>query len=345
VILIDACNVASGGGVVLLRYLFDVLSDNAPCHFIVRNEAGIQGNHVTTVPKCSPVGRWRDQLISRAIDRLSAETLLCFGNVPPGRALNGVRVITYFHNPHMIRSIDQWRYGLKNRLRYFVLSRAFRKRIDFTSLIVCQTNFIRDSLCSYYAVSPNKTIVCPFFDHSAIQRACDEFDRLQPKSGFIYVSDGAQHKNHDRLLDAWELLAQRVPALPELKLTIGPNFGKLAKQIEAARARGVPITNIGAVSHQRALQETLASKATVFPSLVETLGLGLVEAVLLGCDVLASDRKYLHEVVVPSAVFDPENADDIASCVAGYVNCRQAAQPKVVLRNQMNEFVDLLTSR
>ena len=64
----------------------------------------------------------------------------------------------------------------------------------------------------------------------------------------------------------------------------------------------------------------------VFPSLAESFGLPLVEAMAAGCPVAAADRPYAREVAGPAAVyFDPLDPRALAECVIGVLGDPAAA--------------------
>jgi glycosyltransferase involved in cell wall biosynthesis len=65
--------------------------------------------------------------------------------------------------------------------------------------------------------------------------------------------------------------------------------------------------------------------AAVFPSLDESFGLPLAEAITERCPLAASDLPFAREVAGPAAVyFDPLDPDSIAACVSELV-----ARPEV----------------
>ncbi len=80
----------------------------------------------------------------------------------------------------------------------------------------------------------------------------------------------------------------------------------------------------------------------MFPSVNETIGLGLLDAFWTQKTILASRRPYVTDVVKPSAHFDPYDPADIADAVK---QCLSGTLPKpeLVLSNQIDEFIELLS--
>ena len=57
----------------------------------------------------------------------------------------------------------------------------------------------------------------------------------------------------------------------------------------------------------------------IFPSLVESLGLPLVEAREIGIDIIAPERDYVRDVVSPVETFDPLSPLSISRAVKRYL--------------------------
>ena len=51
----------------------------------------------------------------------------------------------------------------------------------------------------------------------------------------------------------------------------------------------------------------------VYPSLVESFGLPLIEAQINHVNIIASDLPYVYDVCKPYLVFDPRSVNDILS--------------------------------
>jgi glycosyltransferase involved in cell wall biosynthesis len=58
------------------------------------------------------------------------------------------------------------------------------------------------------------------------------------------------------------------------------------------------------------------SDLMIFPSLAESFGLPLAEAMSVGCPILAADLSYAHEVAGNAAIyFNPRSPGDLSECV------------------------------
>lgn len=84
------------------------------------------------------------------------------------------------------------------------------------------------------------------------------------------------------------------------------------------------------------------SKAIVYPFHNESLGLGIVEALVSGCDVIGANLPYIQSICHPSVVFDPYNPKSIANAVERYEN--GIIQKSVLtIYNHIDELIELLS--
>jgi glycosyltransferase involved in cell wall biosynthesis len=136
-----------------------------------------------------------------------------------------------------------------------------------------------------------------------------------PREGFLlYPGRPWPHKNHERLFEAFASLREERPEL-ELVLTGGGHEG-----------RPVPagVTVRGLVSGDELASLYRRAACLVFPSLYEGFGQPPLEAMACGCPVAASRAAAIPEAVGDAAaLFDPEDAEDIAAVVAAVLESPQ----------------------
>ena len=76
-----------------------------------------------------------------------------------------------------------------------------------------------------------------------------------------------------------------------------------------------PVVNLGKISHDEVFEIYGRSKALLFPSLKESLGLPLIEANQLGLKVLVSNLPFANDILVNPITFDPKSSDSIATVI------------------------------
>jgi glycosyltransferase involved in cell wall biosynthesis len=344
-ILIDAANV-SGGGAVLLQYLVDQLTQRQIDFFVLRKREGMLRVAPDQVADGDASLYGRGSELRTYLQRLKPHTLLCFGNFPPPFRAN-VRTITYYHNPHYVRNHDKraftWEHQASRYMRRLYLH-LFRQNSDE---FVVQIPFIAEAFMETFGQKSKPPLVIPFYDEDRIWSVRDELvTAATPKvaDAFLYASSSEPHKNHVNLLRCWELLLAE-DIRPLLYLTISPTSSyttpALLNQLAAVQQAGANVVNLGTLPYADLLRHTAQSSFCIFPSLNETLGLGLVEAYWMGNRILIGQRPYVNQVVKPSARFDPLDPLAMAQVVKQALH-KPLPMPQLVIKNQIDDFIRLL---
>ncbi|MDN5489885.1 MAG: glycosyltransferase, partial [Acinetobacter sp.] len=108
------------------------------------------------------------------------------------------------------------------------------------------------------------------------------------------------------------------------------------------KSEGYPIVNVGFVSRDRLINLYKSNEYLIFPSLAESFGLGLAEAIDGGCKVLGADLPYTYEVCNPSLVFDPYNVNGIENAIITAITQELTSSNKVI-SNDINQLILLLS--
>lgn len=312
-LIIFALGVHTGGGLALLKALADSWPQDRKCFAFLDARAA---------PSLGPPHTWSVIWCERTLKgtlaaemelaRLAApETaIFCFSSLPPMFARS--RDITvYVHNAYLV--------GLGPRVRGRLGIRLLLERMVFRLGMKRVTRFWvqTSSIARGVKATVNAAIgKCPPIE---IMPFCDEPVSAGPKDGarfdFVYVADGAPHKNHLRLFESWSLLAE-CGCFPTLAITLGPRDSGVAAVAEAlAVTAGTKIVNLGHLSRERVMDLYAQAGALVFPSTAETFGLPLVEAGRMGLPIVASERDYVRDVCMPVQTFDPESAISISRAI------------------------------
>ncbi len=185
--------------------------------------------------------------------------------------------------------------------------RLFRRRAHEGSArradaVVVPSQFVRRSVVERLGLPPEHVHAIPHgIDH----------ERFRPGDGrrepfLLYPGRPWPHKNHERLFEAFALLRRERPEL-ELVLTGGGH-----------ESRPVPdgVRVAGLVGADELVSLYRRAACLVFPSLYEGFGQPPLEAMACGCPVAASNAAAIPEAVgEAAALFDPEDAEDIAAVV------------------------------
>ena len=331
-IFIHAVNVHQGGGRKLLEALLGTLDSNEHEYVLTLDD------RMPLVFKESPkisVRSIRPSIIQRLMVEVwlfrnarRGDCVLCFGNLPPLFRLQA-RTSVFLQNRYLIDGVGLRGFSIRVRLRINLERLWLRYAQLHADEYLVQTPSMRNlmnALCRGRVPLTVLTFAAGegyvnLLGHLRINTVAD---------AFTYVASGEPHKNHRQLIDAWCLLAQD-NIYPRLTLTVDRNaFPELCRWIdEKAKLYKLAIHNLGSVSSDAIAEVYAESKALIYPSTFESLGLPLLEAQQMGIPILASELDYVRDVVDPVQTFNPYSAISIAKAVKRFMGEREVVLPVV----------------
>jgi glycosyltransferase involved in cell wall biosynthesis len=194
----------------------------------------------------------------------------------------------------------------ERRFRHRAYDRAARQADQVLTL----SEHARGQIVDRLGIAADRVTAIPCaVDHDRFRPEPDDVDaqlRL-PERFVLYPANLWPHKNHERLLHAFD-----AAAVPGLHLVItGQTYGRPLPGPANPRVHHlghVPFDHLPAL-YRRAT-------ALVFPSLFEGFGMPLLEAMSSGCPVAASNQGAIAEVCGDAALlFDPGDAAAIADAI------------------------------
>lgn len=333
-LLIDSLYINNGGGKILLDYLVQEIEKNKLDVFYLFDER-CKDSYIEI-----PVDRkiyLKPSVIERykfyKKNRINFSKVLCFGNLPPSLKLKA-EVYTYFQQklfleiPKEISTKQKVVFQIKS-----LLFKILRKNTDFW---IVQTKVMKDIfLAKTSKMNKEKVLVIPFYP--SLKKGTIE---NRKKNTFVYVSSGSPHKNHFNVLEAFATFYDDKKT-GELHLTVGNEFKKLNNLVSKMMSEGYPVINHGFVP--RDLLTTIYCKAafSIYPSLSESFGLGIIEAIENQCDIIGSDLSYTYAVCKPSLVFDPTKIESIAMAFQSAIEKNIQPTEQLVF-NEIDKLIYLL---
>ena len=336
-LLLDALYINNSGGKILLDYLIDQLeqSNINVCYLLdkrIKNqERNIKISNTIYYIEGSLVQRHRFYKMHST----SFNKVLCFGNLPPTVRLK-TPVFTYFHQKLFISIPNDMPVRQKITLRLKTI--VFKFLQPHTDYWLVQTDIVKqDFMAKFSKIESEKVILMPFFP----QIRTGEVEKIERKKhSYVYVSNGSPHKNHIRLIDAF-VKFYNIHQLGELHLTIGTEFSKINAIIQSLKSQGYPIINRGLINRSEIAKVYNNAEYLIFPSLSESFGLGLIEAIENGCKVIGADLPYTYAVCNPSIVFNPLNIDDIVKTLEMTLENNIKPTQQLVY-NKIDELIEIL---
>jgi len=333
VINIIAPNIKSGGGKELLEYLLEYVYLNYQdilVNVYVDVSFNIESQHTRNVFVMTS-GLSKTLLFLKKF-----ENAIYFGNLPPIR--KSKNSIVYFHNTYLLMNLKKIFFSnskflnkIMNLAKQFYI-KFFIKNVDF---VACQTEVVSKLFKKKYSYENIK--ILPFYrKHEKIN--------IEKQFDYCYVSLAHPHKNHQKLFDALKILEKKNLHL-SLAVTVEATQEDLIRKIEEINKNAIiKIVNFGIVSKKKVLELYASSKCLIFPSLEESFGLPLIEAVDMGLDVISSDLNYTYQVIDPSLTFNPNNIQSIADAVLRY-NEGNCSKSQSKIKNNISELVELILQK
>ena len=267
-----------------------------------------------------------------------ATTIFCFANVPPPIEISKIPVFIYFHNVLLLSNFfDNNYYKATSKLILQVKWAYIQWKNKPAYQWIVQSERVKQELSKRLGNKNNQVYVLPFFrEEVQVQHNQNQTNK------FIYVADGVPQKNHAVLLQAWDYLQNKYQLTPELHLTIPSRFTNLITTIQKLQQKGIKVINHGVID--KATLNLLYQDCgyLIFPSLRESFGLPLIEAVQAGCGILAADLPYIYDVIRPSAVFNPFLPESVANLVAEISAKNDLIAAEILVNNCLQEIMNLL---
>lgn len=133
---------------------------------------------------------------------------------------------------------------------------------------------------------------------------------------FLYVGNAYPHKNLDRLVEAFGLVCEEDPEVKLILVGKDDYFYRRLKDTVSKLGISQNIIFAGFVTDEELQGYYQHAKAIIMPSLMEGFGLPGLEAMRLGCPVLASDIPSLKEIYQDAALyFDPLAVDSMHATI------------------------------
>lgn len=334
-ILIDALYINNGGGKVLLDYLIKSI-ENTELHVCYLLDSRVE-NKIQSIKSTNRIVYLESTFIKRSKfyfeNRRKFKLVFCFGNIPPFFK-SDANVFTYFHNLLYLNIPKE--FTLIEKIKFQLKINILKQVKKNSSFWLVQSNIIKENLQTKFKISPDKVQVLPFYEHFS----CIQEDIKREKASFIYVSNGTPHKNHERLIEVFCQFYD-LHKIGKLVLTINEDYPIIKELILFKLNKGYPIENIGYVDRKTLQNNYLKSEYLIFPSLAESFGLGLIEAIECGCKVIGADLPYTYEVCEPSLVFNPLETESILKAFEKSLN--DNIKPTVpIVKNNINLMINLL---
>ena len=333
-ILLDAVYIHNYGGKSILDLLIKYLIDKnliTSFYFLLDSryknslESGVKFEHVN--------GNEIERLVFYKKNASTFSSILCLANVPPPIRIKSP-VLIYFHNDLYV-NYNKANLRLKSNLIYFLKFSYIKYRTQEAYSWSVQTEIMKKKLFSKKFIKEEKIKIFPIYEVNLFPSTKKE------RKTFVYVSNSMPHKNIKNLILGFAHLSQTTNYEIQLNLT---SLEKDFKHINYKRHKNLKIFWHGEIKKSKLEKIYKRCEFLIYPSLKESFGLPLIEAIQHNCKVLASDLPYVHEIIEPSLVFNPNSYKEISKAVGLALNSKNLKESKIKIKDTLPEMIKHLIS-
>jgi len=207
----------------------------------------------------------------------------------------------------------------------------YPRSVRLADAVIINSKSLRSEVMRYLDVDPAKLrLINEAVDHDLFRPGDTDLARTHvdsygvTKPYVLFVSSLWSYKNCHGLLRAWKIARNGLPGR-QLAIVGAGRDEKYVAELHALVAElglGDDVVFVGGVPLEETVDFYRAADAFVYPSLNETFGLPILEAMACGCPVVTSDVSAMPETAGGAALLaDPKAPESLARAII------EAAQP------------------
>lgn len=259
-------------------------------------------------------------------------SVLCLANVPPPIKIY-LPVYIYFHNDLFLRPWST-HLELKNKALNFLKKLYIISKNKNEYLWHVQSSLMLKKVSKSLYIDKSKIHISPIFSSKKNMISNKAINT------FLYVANYSKHKNHDRLLKSMIKSANGLDYSIELHLTLPDSIFSESIYSRYQLPSNLKIINHGILDFNDLKILYARSEFLIFPSLNESFGLPLIEAIHYNCKILASNLPYVKEIIKASLLFNPLSVNSISEIILQAVVYKKIEHSKIIIENKIDTFVN-----
>jgi glycosyltransferase involved in cell wall biosynthesis len=288
---------------------------------------------------------WLSWEIHRRLRASHADILLSFANI--GAQGGSIPRVTYSHQALAFPDPGSTPARIADRIRLAVIRSLILNGAKKDRYFIVQTEDMRRRVLTAAPWLEPRMVVLPGSVSWEDSQEIRDEKRVRidgaPWPRLLYVAAPSAYKNHATLIRALPALADRFPE-SKLLLTLDSDSESwddgyvtglrgLAAELRVERH----VEWLGSLSRTEVRYALHNCSIAIFPSLIESFGLPLAEAIVEGCPLAASDLAYAHDVAGDASAYfdplDPKSIADVATAVLEQPQLRERIRRQQALRS------------
>lgn len=334
-ILIDTLYLNSFGGKTILElFIQNILISETKHHFLL--DSRLDSKLVMKLNPCNytiieATHKNRVDFYSQYLITFSC--ILCLSNVPPPLHTS-TKTFIFFHNCLFLNPLSHPISFKSQIINFFKLNYIkYYNQNDYNWIV--QTPYMYKLLRKNLIINSEQVFIYPIFKEKSKSSSTKKII-----NNFVYVSSAVSHKNHKRLVKAFIEAANKADKEITLHLTL--NKEDLTENIYP---KNLKVKFYGTLSRDSVNELYDSCDFAIYPSLVESFGLPLIEAANHGCKVIASNLPYVNEIIMPSLTFNPYSVESMSNSILKALESKNLPETNVLVKNKLNNFIDSIISQ
>jgi glycosyltransferase involved in cell wall biosynthesis len=314
-IIVNSYNTLSAGTSNVTRFMLKSLSHHQarhPVYFFIPDIdlfADIPGDRGLKVYKV-PIFRGHSKFIFRLFYDifllpvvsmiLNASAVIVLANYSP-MVVRG-RKIVFLRHPFLVEDLDEKNHGLDRIIVEKLRNVIFKITLLTTDVVIVQTHFMKQAFLKKYGYLKRRVHVLPNPLSNLMEDGRAEPDNVGCRANnVLYVSRYAPHKQHMfllRMADAYQNEFRRKGV--QFWITVDPSkslggANDFLHEIGKRRLDDI-IQNLGEVPNEQLSRYYRSAACLFFPSVSETFGNPLVEAMAFALPIIVPDLDYAKSI-------------------------------------------------
>lgn len=308
----------------LIKYLPDLDNENHYSLLLLPEDCkniSLPNNKWNIIPARARWHTLKEQIVIPQVLRMEKPDLVHFPyfNVPI--FYNGKFIVT-IHDLTILK-FATGRASTHCSLYYGIKLQGFKIALNHavynSSKIITVSESVKKEIIDNFKVSPNKISVT--YESGELESENTKSVENLPEDYLLYIGNAHPHKNLETLFVAFKIIKKQYPDLKLLLIGNDDYFYKRLKEYINKINLGNEVVTKGPVKNNQLAKYYKNAKAFIFPSLSEGFGIPGLEAMNLGCPVLASDIPTFKEIYRDGAsYFNQNNPDNIAEKIISVLN-------------------------
>lgn len=337
-ILLNAISIKEGGGaVIFIKIVNEMFKQTNQIHWVIvidemmRNQINTNDQvTILTYPwiKKSPLHLlyWNEVVLPNLIKELEIDCVFSQTNTLPFRKLSCPTFLSILHAGYFSKEFAllqaQYNSSLRSKIGWWIRKQWVYSSLKKADKIISPTKALGDEIISKLKINKNKiTVIWPgagLADGSVFSKK----NEYQQTWRIGYITKYGVQKNFDVLFRAASRLKKHSVRF-KLILTLNENHApfRFVRELINKYNIGDIIENQGESNEEKIRDLYLTLDLFVFPSLCESIGFTLIEAMYYGIPILAANINSNRELLGKNGVFfDPYNNQELFDKIMSIMN-------------------------